>query len=194
MHQYLRSIHVNPKGVVNQRGLRNYAGPNCPGKGWSCTNTKRTVVQISKRRGKNMFRCTTARCAVVQISKSFADNTASCIKTTGVTQSCAIAQPNASGLNKAVVWMDTGKLPGLAQTVLYTASITQGPASAAGFERRKPCLRPPVDLRRRLDQQHEGGERDGHDRGSSVGRGQPELAHRQQHRRERAEGGEQLRL
>lgn len=132
VHQYLRSIHVNPKGVVIQRGLRNYAGPNCPGKGWSCTNTKRTVVQISKRRGKNMFRCTTARCAVVQISKSFADNTASCIKTTGVTQSCAITQPNASGLNKAVVWMDTGKLPGLAQTVLYTASITQGPASATG--------------------------------------------------------------
>jgi hypothetical protein len=132
VHQYLRSIHVNSKGVVIQRGLRNYAGPNCPGKGWSCTNTKRTVVQISKRRGKNIFRCTTARCAVVQISKSFADNTASCIKTTGVTQSCTITQPNASGLNKAVVWMDTGKLPGLSQTVLYTASITQGPASAAG--------------------------------------------------------------
>jgi hypothetical protein len=132
VHQYLRSIHVNPKGVVIQRGLRNYAGPNCPGKGWSCTNTKRTVVQISKGRGKNIFRCTAARCAVVQISKSFADNSASCIKTTGVTQSCTITQPNASGLNKAVVWMDTGKLPGLAQTVLYTASITQGPASAAG--------------------------------------------------------------
>jgi hypothetical protein len=132
VHQYLRSIHLNPKGVVIQRGLRNYAGPNCPGKGWSCTNTKRTVVQISNRRGKNIFRCTTARCAVVQVSKSFADNTASCIKTTGVTQSCSINQPNASGLNKAVVWMDTGKLTGLAQTVLYTASITQGPTSAAG--------------------------------------------------------------
>jgi hypothetical protein len=132
VHQYLRSIHVNPKGVVIQRGLRNYAGPNCPGKRWTCANTTRTVVQISKRRGKNIFRCTTARCAVVQISKSFADNTASCIKTTGVTQSCTISQPNASGLNKAVVWMDTGKLTGLTQTALYTASITQGPASAAG--------------------------------------------------------------
>jgi hypothetical protein len=132
VHQYLRSIHVNPKGIVIQRGLRNYAGPNCPGKRWTCTNTTRTVVQISKRRGKNIFRCTAARCAVVQISKSFADNTASCIKTTGVTQSCTINQPNASGQNKAVVWMDTGKLPGLAQTVVYTASITQGPASAAG--------------------------------------------------------------
>jgi hypothetical protein len=132
VHQYLRSIHVNPKGVVIQRGLRNYAGPNCPGKRWSCTNTKRTVVQISKRHGKNIFRCRTARCAVVQISKSFADNTASCIKTTGVTQSCTITQPNASGLNRAVVWMDTGKITGLAQTALYTASITQGPASAAG--------------------------------------------------------------
>ena len=132
VHQYLRSIHVNPKGVVIQRGARNYAGPNCPGKRWSCTNTTRRVVQISKGRGRNIFRCATARCAVVQISKSFADNTASCIKTTGVTQSCTISQPNASGLNKAVVWMDTGKLPGLTQTALYTASITQGPASATG--------------------------------------------------------------
>src|SRR3954453_12979236 len=28
---YLRSIHVRAKGVVIQRGLRNYAGAHCPG-------------------------------------------------------------------------------------------------------------------------------------------------------------------
>jgi hypothetical protein len=130
---YLRAIHVNPTGVVIQRSAHNYAGPNCPGKRWTCASTARTVVQVAGPRGKNIFRCTTARCAVVQISKSaLATNLASCIKTTGVTQSCSISQPNSVGTNKAVVWMDTGKLTGLTQTALYTASISQGPASASG--------------------------------------------------------------
>lgn len=130
---YLRSIHLNPRGVVIQRGARNYAGPNCPGKRWRCASTKRTVVQIARRGGKNVFRCARARCAVLQISKSaLAMNAGTCIKTTGVTQSCTISQPNATGTNKAVVWMDTGKLTGLTQTVLYTASISQGPASPTG--------------------------------------------------------------
>ena len=34
--RYLRSVSVNPSGVVIQRGSRNYAGANCPGAGWSC--------------------------------------------------------------------------------------------------------------------------------------------------------------
>jgi hypothetical protein len=131
--KYLRSAHLSLKRVVIQRGARNYAGPRCPGKRWSCTTTTRTVVQIAKGRGKNIFRCATARCTVLQISKSaLATNTASCIKTSGVTQSCTISQPSATGTNKAVVWMDTGKLTGLTQTAQYTASITQGPATATG--------------------------------------------------------------
>jgi hypothetical protein len=130
---YLRSMHMHVKHVVIQRGVRNYAGPRCPGKRWSCTSTARTVVQITNGRGKNIFRCTSARCAVLQISKSaLATNMGTCIKTTGVTQSCTISQPNATGTNKAVVWMDTGKLTGLTQTALYTASITQGPGSSTG--------------------------------------------------------------
>ena len=63
---YLRSIHVNAKHVVIQRGLRNYAGAHCPGKGWTCAGTRHTVVQIAKRGGLNRFACTTAKCAVVQ--------------------------------------------------------------------------------------------------------------------------------
>lgn len=130
---YLRSIHVNPRGVVIQRGARNYAGPNCPGKGWHCTSTLRTVVQVARPGGKNVFRCKTTRCSVLQISKSpLADNTAYCVKTTGVTQSCTINQPNSTGTNTAIVFMDTGKLTGLTQTALYTASITQGPSSSTG--------------------------------------------------------------
>jgi hypothetical protein len=44
--QYLRSLGISPRGVVIQRGARNYAGPNCPGKGWNCTRSQR-VVQIA---------------------------------------------------------------------------------------------------------------------------------------------------
>ena len=45
--KYLRSIHVDPRGVVIQRGVRNYAGPDCPGKGWSCTSTAVRVRFVS---------------------------------------------------------------------------------------------------------------------------------------------------
>lgn len=141
---YLRSIHVNPKKVVIQRGLHNYAGARCPGKGWTCASTKHTVVQIARRGGQNRYACGTAKCAVVQLGsaprglhaapKANAPlvNSASCVKTTGVTQSCTINQPNASGTNQAVVYMVNTKLTGLTQNANYTASITQGPASAAG--------------------------------------------------------------
>ena len=142
---YLRSIHVNTKGVVIQRGLRNYAGRHCPGKGWTCAGTRHTVVQIAKRGGLNRYACTTAKCAVVQIGSASRTlkrfeaatkppppplpNTALCVKTTGVTQSCVINQPNASGTNQAIVWMVTPKNTGLTQSSYYAASITQGPSS-----------------------------------------------------------------
>jgi hypothetical protein len=143
---YLRSIHVNAKHAVIQRGFRNYAGAHCPGKHWTCAGTKHTVVQIAKRGGLNRFACRTAKCSVVQLARTFRGlkaagrgkppkpptNTALCVKTTGITQSCVINQPNASGQNKAVVWMVTPKLTGLTQSSSYTASITQGPTSATG--------------------------------------------------------------
>jgi hypothetical protein len=145
---YLRSIHMNPKGVVIQRGLRNYAGAHCPGKGWACAGTRHAVVQIAKPGGVNRFVCGTAKCAVVQFGGASRGlrrftasgapkpppppNTALCVKTTGITQSCVINQPNATGTNKAVVWMVTPKLTGLTQSSTYTASITQGPDSATG--------------------------------------------------------------
>lgn len=153
---YLRSIHVNPKGVVIQRGLRNYAGARCPGKRWTCASTKHTVVQIAKRGGQNRFTCGAAKCVVVQFGSlsrgrhpaAYASsstlpmpvNTASCIKISGVTQSCVINQPNATGTNKAVVWMDTGKLTGLTQSANYTASITQGPPSGNSSNWNLACV------------------------------------------------------
>lgn len=133
---YLRSIHVNPRKVVIQRGVRNYAGPNCPGKAWRCASTKRTVVQIARPGGHNVFRCAATRCSVIQFSatgraagKTFAaagkKNKAACIKQTGLTQSCSITQNSTTDNNEAIVYMNAGKLTGLTQTASYTASITQ---------------------------------------------------------------------
>jgi hypothetical protein len=53
---YLRSIDVDPATVVRQVGLRNYAGPRCPGARWNCTTSTR-VVQVSLPDGVNKFVC-----------------------------------------------------------------------------------------------------------------------------------------
>jgi hypothetical protein len=139
--RYLRAIGVNPKGVVIQRGVHNYAGPNCPGAGWSCTSTAHPVVQVARRGGKNRFLCTTGSCAVVQATMSankarsltaaLVTNTAKCIKTTGVTQACSISQTNATADNVAIVVEITSKTSGLTQTASHTAQITQQATGAS---------------------------------------------------------------
>src|SRR5436305_14985163 len=47
---YLAQHGLSPRGFVIQRGTHNYAGPNCPGKGWTCTTSKR-VLQVSSQAG-----------------------------------------------------------------------------------------------------------------------------------------------
>ena len=47
---------ANRVALVTQRGARNYAGPNCPGKGWNCTTSTR-VLQISTSSGQNKVEC-----------------------------------------------------------------------------------------------------------------------------------------
>jgi hypothetical protein len=128
---YLRSIHVNPKGFVVQRGLHNYAGPRCPGTRWSCTRTTHPVVQVAPAEGRNRFSCVTARCAVVQVAPASAPttgNVAACIKTTGLGQSCTISQSSSAG-NMAGVYEDSTKKSGLTQTASFSASITQTASS-----------------------------------------------------------------
>jgi hypothetical protein len=134
---YFRSIGVNPRGVVIQRGARNYAGPRCPGRRWTCTEATHPVVQIAAAGGRNRFLCRTARCAVMQVTRRAATtrlslaapaakpNKAVCIKTMGLTQSCSISQSSATADNTAVVYESAGKLTGLTQTASYSASITQ---------------------------------------------------------------------
>jgi hypothetical protein len=106
---YLRSLGINPAGVVIQRGTKNYAGPNCPGGNWHCT-TAQQVVQIAAGPGVNTFSCTPAgtgtsppnTCVIVQ-SATTANNVAVCKisgDVSGVTQSCTVTQTNVSGTNR----------------------------------------------------------------------------------------------
>ncbi len=136
---YLRSIHVYPRGVVIQRGVRNYAGPKCPGKGWTCAGTARTVVQVASRGGKNTFACATASCAIVQVAAApTATNTAKCIRTTGLSGSCSINQTSSSANNVAIVVQGQvagAKMSGLTQTASYTAQITQRTTGDSAFNR-----------------------------------------------------------
>src|SRR4051812_6425946 len=147
--RYLRAIGVDPRGLVIQRGARNYAGPNCPGAGWACTSTAHPVIQIAAAGGKNTFLCSTGSCAVVQataasatrtarsLSAAAATNTAKCIKTTGLTQSCSLSQNTSSGNNEAIVYENAVKNTGLTQTALVTAQITQ---TASGANANKACV------------------------------------------------------
>ncbi len=110
---YLRSLGLNPKRFVIQRGERNYAGPDCPGAAWNCT-TAQKVVQMPARAadndddddgGENRFVCrpagvgtnqATNTCVIVQPGPN-SNNTATCdIETHGtggtITQTCLITQ------------------------------------------------------------------------------------------------------
>jgi hypothetical protein len=151
---YLRSIHVSPRKVVIQRGLRNYAGAHCPGKGWTCARTRHTVVQIAKQGGQNRFVCKSSKCVVVQISgtshgvyvsgRGLASTAAPnkgggssgvCLKNgsgspSGTGQICTINQ-SGSGPNTAVVWENSQKMAGLNTSLTYTATITQTATGAS---------------------------------------------------------------
>jgi hypothetical protein len=124
--RYLRAIGLNPGRVVIQRGARNYAGPNCPGARWTCASTALPIVQIARPGGANRFRCVTASCVVVQATTTAAaTNTAKCIRTTGITQSCSISQTSATAHNVAIVVEIAAKMSGLTQNASSTAQITQ---------------------------------------------------------------------
>ena len=45
---YLQSIGVDPATVTWQQGLNNYAGPSCPGVGWTCTSPKVASFSIAR--------------------------------------------------------------------------------------------------------------------------------------------------
>ena len=132
--RYLVSLGLDPTGFIVQHGRRNYAGPHCPGKGWTCTKSKR-VLQIATGGNSNSVTCTatggsgsksasatssTASCTIVQTSTTGA-NSATCTEqwtASGggpLTQTCTITQTSASGANTANV----------------TQTLQEGPASCS---------------------------------------------------------------
>ena len=145
--KYLRSVHVNPKGAVIQRGARNYAGRGCLGKDWSCANTRHAVVQIAPRGGQNRFVCGTSKCVVVQLvgvsggtyalgrtlqsTAATATNTAKCVYTSGFVQLCAIIQLSSSANNVAVVYQQENSSSGLTQAAASGAAIIQRATGAS---------------------------------------------------------------
>jgi hypothetical protein len=145
VREYLRSVGISPRRVVIQRAARNYAGAHCPGKSWSCTSTKLAVVQVAAAGGKNTYSCTGSSCAVIQVAAApTATNTAKCIKTTGLSQTCTINQSSTSANNVAIVLQTASKMSGLTQSATYTAQITQRTTGASAFN--KTCVRQQVNL------------------------------------------------
>lgn len=139
IHRHLAKLGIDPRTVMIQRGARNYAGPRCPGKGWTCTKSSR-VVQISSHRGRNSFECSPAgsgtnpatnTCVIVQESAA-GTNDAKCRmrdEGTTVAQSCTISQVNQTGANRATVELKARLRGGSAQDGLQIVSVGQTNAS-----------------------------------------------------------------
>ena len=121
----LRSIGVDPARAVVERGRRNYAGPHCPGPGWTCTSTSRPVVQIARDGTANRADCAAGiACVVLQVATGRARNVAVCVRLLGTTQACSVAQSNASGSN-AVTAIELALGAGANQSASQSISITQ---------------------------------------------------------------------
>jgi hypothetical protein len=109
--RYLRSRGFDPRTFVIQIGRRNYAGPNCPGRGWHCTRATR-VFQLAAAGGSNVGECTgqappgpgaTQSCVIMQSSPT--GNDATCSEQTdspAADETCDISQTSDGGDNHAV--------------------------------------------------------------------------------------------
>jgi hypothetical protein len=132
--KYLRSLGVDPRGVVIQRGARNYAGPRCPGSGWTCTKARR-VLQVGN---DNRVECTPGtatesegmqECVIVQ-SDPEARNDARCkerLTADTASQVCSIMQTGIE--NKAHVDQAIESRGGPTQDASQTANVTQSGAT-----------------------------------------------------------------
>ena len=138
--KYLSSLGIDPAGVVVQRGSKNYAGPKCPGSGWTCTKATR-VLQISARTGANSFSCTPAssgtnppnKCVIVQTSTT-GNNTAACklSNTVSATQECDVTQTSVSGTNRLELKEEL-TLSGATTSGTQLATVDQNNGSGANI-------------------------------------------------------------
>jgi len=130
---YLRSRGIAPRAVVVPRGLHNYAGPNCPGHGWTCTTAKRVLQIAATTAATNTFVCSPTAdatatppdgCVITQTSTT-GTNSAVCQESSAdpnANQSCQVSQDNTSGPNKVTI----------TQAVNTGADSSQSPTQYAG--------------------------------------------------------------
>lgn len=133
--KFLTSHGIDLKGIVIQRGAHNYAGPSCPGVGWTCTTAKH-VVQVSFRGNDSEFQCTPSTggsstspdtCTIVQVS-SGGRNDARCTERTraaSASQSCVIYQTNTTGDNHLEIKQEADANGGAAQDATQYAGTIQ---------------------------------------------------------------------
>jgi hypothetical protein len=150
--RHLRSLGIDPRGVVIQRGAKNYAGPNCPGPGWNCT-TAAKVVQLSPARtgnggdgDENRFACRKQRGTGGVVTKD----------ETPPEQSCFVLQPGGSS-NSATCDMRTFGSTG---TITQTCFITQGGVSNNAVARLFAAMRSSggaQNIRQRIEIKQTGG-------------------------------------
>jgi hypothetical protein len=132
--KYLGSLkNVNLKRLVVQTGKHNYAGPSCPGVGWTCT----TATHVLQYGLNNSFQCSPSNasggtatppdlCVIVQLSTT-ANNNATCTErdsSATADQACAIFQTSTTGTNTATV----------NQTVSVNGGSTQDATQYAGID------------------------------------------------------------
>jgi hypothetical protein len=107
IERYLVSIGVDPADAVWQQGLKNYAGPSCPGLDWNCVPANAPIVQIAASLGTNQYFCTAPECVVVQVPLGAGQNQAGCDRgdkhADVAVQECVITQTNTTGNNTAVI-------------------------------------------------------------------------------------------
>ncbi|MGH2935089.1 MAG: hypothetical protein ACRDL2_11340 [Gaiellaceae bacterium] len=138
--QFLVSLGVDPSGVVIQRGAHNYAGPRCPGAGWTCTTAKR-VLQIATKPGDdNQFVCTGGSssgpgdCTIIQVASGGGRNVARCVEMSNdpnASQSCRVQQQSTTGANVLQVQQHVNGNRGAAQSATQYAGSVQTTTSGA---------------------------------------------------------------
>jgi hypothetical protein len=129
IEQYLVSIGVDPATAVWQTGLKNYAGPSCPGVGWNCVRANAPIVQIAAPLGRNLYACTSLDCVVVQVALSGGQNASACERRvadpTEALMVCDITQAGGPGTNAATISQHIQQTKGTDQRAREIARITQ---------------------------------------------------------------------
>lgn len=119
---YLAARGIDMSNAVVQHGRKNYAGPVCPGRGWTCTRSTR-VIQIAMPSGENVVECTDASCTISQSSSSNKAHCAQKSSDPGAVQSCTITQ--AGDRNWASVDQSVKQKDSSTQSATQTANVTQ---------------------------------------------------------------------